>query len=381
LLPINEPYVLFVSTIEGRKNHKLAFDLWKRLYREYGNAIPKLIFIGRVGWRVENLVEELYACNFVEGKIQIFSDVSDAVLVSLYKKCLFTFYPSLYEGWGLPVGESLAFGKVCLSSNASSLPEVGGDLAIYFDPIDFDDLFDKARDLIFNIKYRISLEKKIAKTFKPFSWIDSAQRVVDSAINACCQTRAKPYPVLEIGEYSFSNIPYIDSNTVHGNDVIKFSMKMSMPLLTSKRLRIENYIFAEQCLVANEWLSGESFGRWGHLRGSSIQFKCETNTQSYILYLQIFLPEKFVSGRLEIICAGRTVDIKHLEDRMSVIKLELDNYRVENIYDLNFRLQDYVVCENSQDHRNIGIGLGRLALIDADSVSQRLDILEKLSFN
>ena len=60
--------------------------------------------------------------------------LTDADLKVLYEGCLFTLFPSFYEGWGLPVTESLAFGKPCIASNRSSIPEAGGKLARYIDP-------------------------------------------------------------------------------------------------------------------------------------------------------------------------------------------------------------------------------------------------------
>jgi glycosyltransferase involved in cell wall biosynthesis len=62
--------------------------------------------------------------------------VGERSLGWLYRHCLFTVFPSLYEGWGLPVAESLAFGKFCISSDRGALPEVGGDLVEYLDPWD-----------------------------------------------------------------------------------------------------------------------------------------------------------------------------------------------------------------------------------------------------
>ena len=70
-------------------------------------------------------------------------DRSDATLYQLYERCLFTVFPSFYEGWGLPVGESLWFGKNCIASNASSIPEVGKEFVTYFDPQSLDELKEK----------------------------------------------------------------------------------------------------------------------------------------------------------------------------------------------------------------------------------------------
>jgi glycosyltransferase involved in cell wall biosynthesis len=69
-------------------------------------------------------------------QVRVIHAPSDRELAWLYQNCLFTAYPSLYEGWGLPVGESVWFGKYCVASQATSIPEVCGDLLDYVDPND-----------------------------------------------------------------------------------------------------------------------------------------------------------------------------------------------------------------------------------------------------
>jgi glycosyltransferase involved in cell wall biosynthesis len=69
-----------------------------------------------------------------DGDYRVLENVSDAQLALLYSACYFTVFPSRAEGYGLPVAESLGAGKLCVASNATSIPEVAGDLADYFDP-------------------------------------------------------------------------------------------------------------------------------------------------------------------------------------------------------------------------------------------------------
>ena len=134
---IPQPYVLFVSTIEIRKNHRLLVRVWRRLMERHGaDAVPVLVFAGQIGWLVDDLLAELAASDYLGGKIVLMPGLSDAELRQAYRGCLFTVFPSLCEGWGLPVAESLAQGKFCVASNRTSIPEVGGDLIDYFDPIE-----------------------------------------------------------------------------------------------------------------------------------------------------------------------------------------------------------------------------------------------------
>ena len=129
----NERFVLSVGTLEVRKNHLALVRLWERLYREMGDAMPILVMAGARGWAVKRLSDFLRATGNVYGQVVHIADASDAELAWLYEHCEFTVFPSVYEGWGLPVGESLWFGKPCICYRHTSLPEVGGDYAIYCD--------------------------------------------------------------------------------------------------------------------------------------------------------------------------------------------------------------------------------------------------------
>src|SRR5437660_11261798 len=129
-------YVLYVSTIEHRKNHRLLVRVWQRLLERHGaNLVPNLIFAGKIGWLVEDLLADLEASNYLNGKIILLRSLSDAQLHEAYSSCLFTVFPSLCEGWGCPVAESLAHGKFCVASNHTAIPEAGGNLIDYFDPL------------------------------------------------------------------------------------------------------------------------------------------------------------------------------------------------------------------------------------------------------
>lgn len=131
----NGPYVLFVSTIEIRKNHQLLYDIWKDLL-EAGHQMPDLVFVGRMGWKVEPLIEQIEQTSHLRGKLHMLQDVSDRELAELYRRAEFLAYPSFTEGWGLPVTEALALGTPVLSSNRASLTEAGRTGAVYLDPED-----------------------------------------------------------------------------------------------------------------------------------------------------------------------------------------------------------------------------------------------------
>jgi glycosyltransferase involved in cell wall biosynthesis len=134
------PYVLFVGTVESRKNHAFALRVWERLIATHGpDAMPDLVCVGRLGWHAEEFLTAYVNTRGLSGRLHVLSDsVTDADLASLYTHALFTIYPSRYEGWGLPVSESLAFGKVCIAADNSSLREAGGEGATYVPTDDLD---------------------------------------------------------------------------------------------------------------------------------------------------------------------------------------------------------------------------------------------------
>ena len=125
-------FVLSVGTFSSQKNQALLVQIWQILIRE-GIELPILVLVGRRGHNVNDLMSELATTNNLEGRVKILEGLRDDELRTLYRNCLFTMQPSLVEGWGLPVGESIAAGKVCIASNAASIPEVGGEFAVYID--------------------------------------------------------------------------------------------------------------------------------------------------------------------------------------------------------------------------------------------------------
>jgi glycosyltransferase involved in cell wall biosynthesis len=171
--PRPRPYVLFVSTLEVRKNHRLLFQVWKRLIAEHGaDRVPDLVFVGRKGVLVDDFLAELANARHLDGRIALEHRVTDAELVRLYAGCLFTVYPSLFEGWGLPVTESLHFGKYCVASSAGSLPEVAGDLVGYHDPLDLGAAYALIERAIFDPAFREQREKDILARAMRYGWTD-----------------------------------------------------------------------------------------------------------------------------------------------------------------------------------------------------------------
>ncbi len=177
-LPEPGTYVLFVSTIEPRKNHILLFRVWRRLLEEMpAGRVPRLVFAGGVGWLVADLIQQFENARWLDGHMIFIRDPDDAELAALYQGCLFTVYPSLFEGWGLPVTESLAFGKPCMASSATSLPEAGGALARYFDPEDVAGATRAIRHIITDRAALAAWQSQVQADFRPVPWSETARAV------------------------------------------------------------------------------------------------------------------------------------------------------------------------------------------------------------
>ena len=172
-------FVLFVSTIEPRKNHVLAFNAWLKLLRRHGaGGCPKLVCVGQRGWLNSEAYARLGASEDLMRQVVILSSISDSVLAKLYEASICTIYPSLYEGWGLPVTESLCFGKVPIVSHVASLPEAGGPFAEYFE-VNSERAFLRAVErIVFDAGNRRAREQKIATEFRPRAWTEIGNEIV-----------------------------------------------------------------------------------------------------------------------------------------------------------------------------------------------------------
>lgn len=177
----SDPYILYVSTIERRKNHDCLYKAYTRLIDQGVSDLPKLVFVGMRGWGINDFFADISFDPRIKDRIVILSNIADEDLTWLYRNALFTVFPSLYEGWGLGVAESLANGKMCLASNGGSLPEVGGDLVEYIDPLDIPMWAERIRWYVENPSKIKEVEARIQREYEPPKWSDTAKQVFERA--------------------------------------------------------------------------------------------------------------------------------------------------------------------------------------------------------
>lgn len=171
------PYVLIVGTMESRKNIWRLAQAWQQLVQTPNLDMPKLVFAGKPGWLNDDFEKLMEATGNLGGWVQFAKRPSDTELGFLYENCLFTATVSVYEGWGLPIGESLSFGKTAVVADNSSMPEVGGDLVEYCDAHSIDSIYAACLKLIADPDHRHMLEAKIQQT-RLRTWDDVADDLV-----------------------------------------------------------------------------------------------------------------------------------------------------------------------------------------------------------
>jgi glycosyltransferase involved in cell wall biosynthesis len=170
----DSPYVLTVGTLEPRKNHARLFRAFRALAARPAFAGWKLVAVGGEGWLHEGILAEASA----SPGVVLAGRRSHEELAALYRHATAFAYPSLYEGFGIPVAEAMSFGLPVLTSNTSSLPEVAGDAAVLVDPTDPDAIRDGLARLMGSPDLRAKLAALAKERAGKFRWDRSAREVM-----------------------------------------------------------------------------------------------------------------------------------------------------------------------------------------------------------
>jgi hypothetical protein len=152
-----------------------------------------------LGWNAGEFLREYVASNGLDGKVSVLSwSVGDNELASFYHHAEFTVYPSNYEGWGLPVSESIAFGRVPVVARNSSLPEAGVDLAVYFETGSVDSFAHAIEANVLNPDRKRELTERIRTSdSRELTWEDVA-RTIAAEVHAA-ERRDPVFPEIELG--------------------------------------------------------------------------------------------------------------------------------------------------------------------------------------
>ena len=171
----SEGFVLAVGTLEPRKNLPRLVEAYRRLDQRLQEKHP-LVVVGALGWETGATLDALRSLG---SRCTMLGHVSDAALAELYRRCAVFCYPSLGEGFGLPVLEAMAASAAVLTSNLSSLPEVGGDAVAYTDPHDARDIAQTLGSLLVDTQRRAELASRARARAREFTWARFAERTLD----------------------------------------------------------------------------------------------------------------------------------------------------------------------------------------------------------
>jgi glycosyltransferase involved in cell wall biosynthesis len=161
-------YILFVSTIEPRKNLGVLLDAFSRL--DYDG---ELVVVGKVGWKSEDIVPRLRA-----PRVRHLDYLEPEKLAELYAGAELFVFPSIYEGFGFPLLEAMAHGVPSIAARSSSLPEIGGDAALYFDPRDARELEALMQRALTDRALRDDLAARGRARAAEFDWARAAEQTL-----------------------------------------------------------------------------------------------------------------------------------------------------------------------------------------------------------
>jgi glycosyltransferase involved in cell wall biosynthesis len=353
-----QPFALFVSTVEPRKNHLAAINAWAELLPEFGAKMPRLVCVGARGWMNEEIFQRVASDELLSHHVIFLHGISDAELAACYDSCLFTVFPSHYEGWGLPVTESLCHGKVPVLSDSSSLPEAGGSFAVYFERGSQSGLVAALRRLIGDPDHRLELERKIASDFAPRTW-DQLGEQISAAIAA--------------------RFRGIDPNSGRsGVAAVQLGSVYSFARNSSRRL-LPGQVSGAALRSGAEWHEAEEWGSWA--RGALVEITGQLPASTWI---RAFVGVRGMPGaaaNVVVTIDGQEVletPLPGSETRWLPLAFQASEgpTRIELRVD---RVQSLAAVTNGEDGRTVGPGLLGFYACRADDLGQRLAFLEALA--
>lgn len=175
---VNQKFILFVGTLQPRKNISRLIEAFSRLPKEISSD-HQLVIIGKKGWLYEDILSAPEKYN-VKDKVVFLDYISDEDLPNFYRKAEVFVLPSLYEGFGLPVLEAMRYGCPVITSSVSSLPEAGGDAAQYFKPEDVDDIKKSIEKVLTDRSLREKMIERGREHYKKFTWEKAAKEVLSA---------------------------------------------------------------------------------------------------------------------------------------------------------------------------------------------------------
>lgn len=180
------PYLLCVGTIQPRKNYQMLI----RAFRKVAEQFPHdLVFAGEKGWLYDQILAEIKEQD-LEDRVRFIGFVDEIYLPALYSEASLFLFPSIYEGFGIPILEAMACGVAVIAANVSSLPEVTGEACLNLSPYDTDRWSEAMSELLDDSTRRTAMIAKGFLQARKFTWKNSAdkltgiyQKLLNSSMN------------------------------------------------------------------------------------------------------------------------------------------------------------------------------------------------------
>lgn len=179
LIP-EDPYFLSIAALQPRKNLSFLIESFYKLISENPSIDHDLVLAGSSGWMTEEIFETINSRSDLKHRVHFTGYVEEEDLNAIYNGATAFIFPSLYEGFGLPILEAMQAGVPVISSNATSLPEVAGDAAILADPQDEDAFCQAMLNIIHDSSLRQRLKYKGLEQAKKFSWDKCADQTLEA---------------------------------------------------------------------------------------------------------------------------------------------------------------------------------------------------------
>lgn len=170
-----EKYILFLSTLQPRKNLEGLIDVFRQLKTEHPELPHKLVVVGKLGWKYEPILKKIQENSDI---VVYLGRVDDSDRWPIYHRADLFIHPSFYEGFGMWILEAFECGVPVAVSNISSLPEVGGDAALYFDPHDREQIKQTILKVLQNRSLAEELVKKGYQRLDQFGWDKCARQTL-----------------------------------------------------------------------------------------------------------------------------------------------------------------------------------------------------------
>jgi len=170
---LNKPFLFYCGSLSKRKNFKRILEAFKSISKDYNHDLVIS------SWLVNNReLKNIKGYPELRDRIKFLGFVNEKELVALYNQCSIYLYPSLYEGFGLPVLEAQACGCPVITSDVSSMPEIAGKGALLVDPYKSEDISEAIKEVLDEKELRIQLIKKGRANLKRFSWANCARDII-----------------------------------------------------------------------------------------------------------------------------------------------------------------------------------------------------------